>query len=161
MADEGINWGGVVLGLGGGLAALVALPVVLTGGGELLAQNAADSSTTLQSIASGAQTASDWIAGQLSSVFGAIGTNVKYTALQSMDGVWGALSTTGQQAFNLANNNLPATAAVVGTTALAGAAIGQWTNKNPAKSSGPGGGSYAEMARARQMAMARATGRAT
>ncbi len=152
MAEGGINWGKIALGALAVTGAALVAPSVLDGIGDTLAQNAATGST-LASVASNAQSASSWIAGNVSSIFGAVGTTAAPESLQSLGGVWDALSTTGQNAINLASANPGKTAAIVGGAALGGATLGQWTSKtaaSAAKPSGPGGMSYADYVRARQ-----------
>lgn len=152
MAESGINWGKIALGALAITGVALVAPSILSGLSETLSQNAA-SGSTLASIAENTQGAANWISNNVSSVFGAIGTTVTSAELQSLDGVWGALSNTGQNAINLAGQNIPATAAALGTTAVAGAAIGQWTSKAAAsgsKPSAPGGMNYAQYVEARR-----------
>lgn len=155
MANEGINWGKVVLGAVGVTAAALVAPSLLNGIADVTlgegVSAAASGAPFLDQVGEGARA----LAGSLNSTYAGVATSIGVNGanFSSVGGVFDALGTAGDKAISWTTNNPTTAAMAVGGGALGGAAIGQWTSKAAgagSKPTGPGGMSYADYIRARQ-----------
>ncbi len=160
MANDGINWGKVVLGIVGlGAAAVLAGPV-FTSVSEVLAQQASTGSA-LETVAQGVGNAGGKISEVVGSVVAGLGGSVPQGAsLTTFSGVGATASAVGDQMLNWIEANPGQTALLGGATALTGAAVGQWASRTAGatgRPGAPGGMTYAQYIEARRRAAAMPT----
>lgn len=156
MADNGINWGKVVLGALGITAVALVAPSVLNGVADMTlgegVTSAAPNAPFLDQVGEMARGA----ATSLSSTYAGAATSlgVAGTNFSSLGGVYDALYNAGGQAIEWVGANQKQAALMGGAALATGAVVGQWASRtagSSAKPSAPGSGmSYAQYVEARR-----------
>jgi hypothetical protein len=164
MAEDGINWGGWMLGAGALVTAAILGAPAMSSLSETLLENAKPDSV----LTDMAGTLGEWSKSLSSTVAGVatdlgiekegwsvLGGDFNYAKLSD---VRQAAAQAGSNVLDWASNNKLATGLAVGTTAAVALPLGQWTGKVASGgSSAPSAGQYANYIRTRQQLAAAPT----